>query len=160
MTDRILSLIKQKNLSPSQFADEIGIQRSTLSHIVAGRNKPSLDVVQKIIARYPDTDINWLISGTASNAIPVLQGPVSASETIIDPGLPGHVKDNVQESVTNHELPEPVRDTEVTVPRKIKKPASAGSKKVEKIVVFYSDRTFSEYFPEEGLLKFHPGKEE
>ncbi len=72
INDRISELIEFLDITPTAFADEIGIQRSGLSHIMKGRNKPSLDVVQKIINRFPEINILWLVNGTGamSSSIP------------------------------------------------------------------------------------------
>ena len=51
MIDRINLLLKNKNISARQFAEEIGIQPSGMSHILSGRNNPSLDFVMKVMAR-------------------------------------------------------------------------------------------------------------
>ena len=64
MVDRILYLLKQKNLTISQFADEIGIQKSGMSHLISGRNKPSLELILKILQRYPEVKPEWLLLGT------------------------------------------------------------------------------------------------
>jgi predicted transcriptional regulator len=61
LTDKIKQILVDKNITPSLFADEIGIQRSSMSHILAGRNKPSLDMVQKIVKRFPDLGIHWIL---------------------------------------------------------------------------------------------------
>ncbi|WP_405604861.1 helix-turn-helix domain-containing protein [Polaribacter sp. Asnod1-A03] len=50
-------------LSGSLFADQVGVQRSSISHILSGRNKPSLDFVLKITSEFKDVDINWLLHG-------------------------------------------------------------------------------------------------
>ncbi|GAB1406047.1 MAG: helix-turn-helix transcriptional regulator [Lentimicrobiaceae bacterium] len=63
MNDRIELLIKVKNLTPARFADELNLQRANVSHILNGRNKPSLDFVQRVIKRYPDVNIPWLLFG-------------------------------------------------------------------------------------------------
>jgi transcriptional regulator with XRE-family HTH domain len=63
MTDRISLLIKAKNLSSAQFADEIGVQRSSISHLMSGRNKPSLDLIQKTLQRFPEVSTEWLLFG-------------------------------------------------------------------------------------------------
>lgn len=63
MVDRILLVLKIKNLTPSKFADEIGIQRSSMSHIMSGRNLPSLDLITKILKKYPDINSEWLLQG-------------------------------------------------------------------------------------------------
>ena len=63
ITNRIQELIEEKNLSKSAFAKEIGIQRSSLAHFFSGRNKPSLEFFLKIKNKYPEIDLNWIISG-------------------------------------------------------------------------------------------------
>lgn len=63
MVDRIRQLLQARELSPTQFADTIGVARPIVSHILGGRNKPSLEVVQKIIAAFPDVALPWLLSG-------------------------------------------------------------------------------------------------
>lgn len=63
MTDRISLLIRAKNLSAAQFADEIGVQRSSISHLMSGRNKPSLDLIQKTLQRFPEVSTEWLLFG-------------------------------------------------------------------------------------------------
>ncbi len=64
MVERIKKLLENLQLSPSAFADAIGVQRSSMSHLLSGRNKPSLDFVTKVINTYPDTDLHWLITGS------------------------------------------------------------------------------------------------
>jgi len=63
MIDRIQLILKSKNLSSSQFADEIQVQRSSISHILSGRNKPSLDFIMKILSTYSEVNADWLIFG-------------------------------------------------------------------------------------------------
>lgn len=67
MIDRFRLLLEQLHLSPSEFADKIGIQRSSVSHIFSGRNKPSVDFLEKILKVYPDLDVSWLIAGKSSS---------------------------------------------------------------------------------------------
>ena len=63
MVDRIQKLIQAKKLTASKFADQIGVPRSTISHILSGRNNPSLEFLQKILDTYPDIKTEWLIRG-------------------------------------------------------------------------------------------------
>lgn len=63
ITDRIRQLMQEYNLSPSAFADEIGIQRPAISHILSGRNRPSLDVVMKILKAFDKINPQWLLTG-------------------------------------------------------------------------------------------------
>lgn len=63
MIERIRKVIEYSQLSPSAFADTIGISRSGLTHLLTGRNQPSLDVARKILAKFPDVSTEWLIMG-------------------------------------------------------------------------------------------------
>ena len=63
MTSRIEKLIQSKKLTASAFADKIRVPRSTISHILSGRNNASLDVVQKILDAFPDVRTEWLVRG-------------------------------------------------------------------------------------------------
>ena len=56
-------ILRAKNITAKQFAEEIGIQPSGMSHILGGRNNPSLDFVSKVLRRYPEIDANWLLLG-------------------------------------------------------------------------------------------------
>jgi transcriptional regulator with XRE-family HTH domain len=62
-TKRLQKLLDYYNLSASGLANKIGIQRSTISHVISGRNKPSLDFVMKILHNFNEVSIEWLIDG-------------------------------------------------------------------------------------------------
>lgn len=63
ITKRIKEILEKRDLNPAQFADQLSINRSRLSHILTGRNKPSLEIVQAILDNYSDINPNWLLSG-------------------------------------------------------------------------------------------------
>ena len=63
MVERIRNLLDTRQLTPTQFADLIGVARPIVSHILSGRNKPSLEVVQRILAALPDLSMPWLLNG-------------------------------------------------------------------------------------------------
>ena len=64
--NRLKEIIQHHQLTASQFADSIGVQRSSISHILSGRNKPSLDFILKVTNTYTDVDIYWLLNGKGS----------------------------------------------------------------------------------------------
>lgn len=131
MIERILQIMHQENLSPSQFADEIGIQRSGISHLISGRNKPSLEFVMKVLKRFPEIKPEWLLQGT-------VQGSQNINKSI------GPQKNNQQTLFEEPGLPDtPDQKKEVRIVKK-----ERGDRKIEKIVVFFQDRTFREYEPE------------
>ena len=63
MRERILEFLNSQNKTSSQFAEEIGVEPSGISHIISGRNKPSLDFVLKMLGRYPFISSDWLLFG-------------------------------------------------------------------------------------------------
>ena len=67
ISKRIEEIIKNKKISASEFSQKIDVQRSTLSHIINGRNKASLEIVTKICIAYPDITLDWLVFGNKPN---------------------------------------------------------------------------------------------
>ena len=67
MIERIKSWMKENKIKSSQLADNIGVNRSTVSHILSKRNKPSVEFIEKFINFYNDVDVNWLIFGKNYN---------------------------------------------------------------------------------------------
>ena len=80
MVTRIRQLLEDKQLTPTQFADLIGVGRPVVSHILSERNKPSLEVVQHIIAAFPEIALPWLLSGA---------GPMLAESAPTPPSVSG-----------------------------------------------------------------------
>ncbi|MBI1286095.1 MAG: helix-turn-helix domain-containing protein [Flavobacteriales bacterium] len=63
ITERLKKIMEDGGLSPAQMADRIGVQRSAISHILSGRNKPSLDFVLKVLESFPEVSSEWLLRG-------------------------------------------------------------------------------------------------
>jgi DNA-binding XRE family transcriptional regulator len=86
MIDRIREVINYSQLSAASFADTIGISRSGLTHLLTGRNQPSLDVAKKILSKYPEISTEWLIMGMGemmrpdAGASPEVNNPVPEPE--------------------------------------------------------------------------------
>lgn len=143
MKDRINQLLNSEGLSASKFADIIGVQRSSMSHILSGRNNPSLDFIQKIMRSFPNISGDWLISG--SGEMTKNQAPVSLFEEVIKDenpapyptSQPPKLKKDTIESTHNKPNQSPELDMSAFV----------SGKKIEKVVVFYTDKTFREYNP-------------
>jgi transcriptional regulator with XRE-family HTH domain len=145
LNNTIKSFIVSKNLSPSKFADEIGVQRSSISHILSGRNKPSLDVVQKIIRRYPEIGTDWLLEEPPAPE-PVRQ-PVTAAPASNGNGSAGQPvpRDNapIPPYVQHQEEPEPYEPD----PVQSSSTSLTSERQIIKVLVFYSDGTFGEFSP-------------
>ena len=126
--------MRAKNITAKQFAEEIGIQPSGMSHILGGRNNPSLEFAMKVLRRYPEIDANWLLLGRGAmygNEVPVQPQAVEQQSVDADLAVPsepaisdfGAMWDDVPMA-----------------------PASDG-RKVVRMLLMYSDNTFSEYLP-------------
>ena len=153
MIDRILAILKQKNLTPAQFADLINVQRSSISHLISGRNKPSLEFIQKIINTFPEVDTDWLIFGKgtmiqdektavtpAERKLNSLSPELLFGDEIIKEKRP-EVKKPELEKIPELKLPEIEKGAK-------KKTPENETRKIERILFFYKDNTFREYFPE------------
>lgn len=86
LVDRVNLIIKTKNITARQFAESIGIQPSGMSHIMSGRNNPSLEFVMKVVERYPDISLSWLLQGKGEmTAVPKIETPTPRIETKVEP---------------------------------------------------------------------------
>lgn len=112
---RLQKVIDYYGESASSFAEKIGVQRSSISHILSGRNKPSLDFILKILSTFPEVDLYWLFNG---------KGTFPSEEK-----AKTLKQDNIS-TLKNHEK----------VLSQIKK-----DKTIDRIVVFYSDGSFKNY---------------
>jgi transcriptional regulator with XRE-family HTH domain len=144
MKDRIIKFLTAEGLTATKFADEIGVQRSSISHILSGRNNPSFEFIQKILNRYRNLSAEWLIQGTGQmykkpensmNTIPVNQ--VASPPDNRDNQL-NLFKPNMENKTSSSESNKTIliKEDEKIIP----------SRKVEKILLFYSDKTFDEFF--------------
>jgi len=141
MKNRIVQLINTEGLTSSKFADTIGVQRSSISHILSGRNNPSLDFVQKILISFPSIEPNWLISGSG-NMYKSQDSPSLFRETEKDHTLPEN-QPNQPPKLSREPIPVPSSNPEPVFEMN----AFVSGKQIEKVVVFYTDKTFKEYNP-------------
>ena len=141
MNDKIKQILVEKNISPSHFADEIGVQRSSISHILAGRNKPSLDIIQKIIRRYPDLGLDWILDDEETE--PTFY-TTNRSET--RDSLPQNPRNSY--SANGSQLNKSPRPVQRYAPSNSEEPTKE-FKSVERILIFYTDGTFKSYRPQD-----------
>jgi transcriptional regulator with XRE-family HTH domain len=82
MHNRLKNWMESESLKSSALADNIGVNRATISHILSGRNKPSIDFLQKLLYSYPDLNANWLITGIGYMQANQNQQEVKSSKSI------------------------------------------------------------------------------
>ncbi|MDP5098410.1 MAG: helix-turn-helix domain-containing protein [Crocinitomicaceae bacterium] len=115
--ERLLLVLKMHTLTPSAFADKIGVQRSNVSHVLSGRNKPSLDFLEKILIHFPRVNAHWLITGA------IVEG---------------------KQDLTATQLIENQEELNISA-LKTEKIEVNQLKEIERIVIFYTDASFKEY---------------
>jgi transcriptional regulator with XRE-family HTH domain len=136
---RLEILLEYYNLNASSFADKIGVQRSSLSHLLSGRNKPSLDFVLKILEVFPEVDLYWILNGKGS--FPKTTNTDNEKEPTPIP---------VNDSSISTNLFSEVQEIKKTLPVELKiveKLPESVSSEIEKIVFFYKDGTFKDFKP-------------
>lgn len=115
---RLQKVIDYYGESASSFAEKIGVQRSSISHILSGRNKPSLEFVLKILSSFPEVELYWLLNGKGSF-------PSSAPKAINKPIVQKEIEFDSEEKKVVKEI--------------------SNNKTIDRIVVFYSDGSFKNY---------------
>jgi len=135
--DRILRILMSENLSSSKFAEMVGVQRSSISHILSGRNKPSLDFLQKILSNFPSINGDWLIIGKGEMFKNTKQTEISFDNKVETNTITKTLSD--QNAVTENKATE-----KIVTPNVVKE---IKTRSIHKIVVFYNDNTFEELAP-------------
>ena len=169
--ERIELLMKCYNLSPSQFADRTGIQRASVSHIISGRNKPSLEVMLKIYEAFPSVDMKWLMMGVGEEPVP--QKANEVADTVPETLFPEPAASRLQaesnlfapvESASQVFEESKPRRVAVSQPREkqqadVRQKRSQGGrlaqmmplsadKKIKEVRIYYSDGTYETLIPE------------
>ena len=139
MNIRIRQFMDFKEISASELADTIGVQRSNVTHVLHGRNKPSFQFISKLLETYPEINAKWLIMGDG-NMLENAPAEHPQQRLFVD-------QESQVTAPQSDEKEELTTDKEPLSSFNIPSPASEETKKIEKIVVFYTDRTFKEYDP-------------
>ena len=121
--ERLERLLKYYGMTSSGFADRVEVQRSSISHLLSGRNKPSLDFVLKVIKAFPEVNLYWLLNGKGTFP----SDNNTNSPTPPDSNQPANLKLTKQEA-------ESIASIE-----------NDSNKDIDKIVIFYSDGSFKAY---------------
>ena len=125
---RLNKILEYYDLSAASFADKIEVGRSSISHILSGRNKPSLDFVMKIVKSFPEVELYWLLNGKGSFP----SSPTTTkSESSKDTPKPSSTElRNPNTEISNSNLPIP---------------ENGKGKQIQRIVIFYTDGSFDAF---------------
>jgi transcriptional regulator with XRE-family HTH domain len=161
MKDQISKIMETEGLTPARFADEIGVQRSSISHILSGRNKPSYDFITKILERFQGINAEWLLTGKGS----MIKSSASAKEAVFkqkslfEPTVIQSVDELMnqkQTALSDKKAAEKVIESgdhknkvnpADVVPGKTTSSGITYVNNIKDIVIFYTDGTFEKYQP-------------
>lgn len=140
MKDRIAHIIRAKNLTAAEFAVRLGIQPSNISHLLSGRNNPSLDFVRKLKETFPEYNLDWIIFGT---------GPMTVSEPFLHPTVvtDSPVAKEREEEINFDSSAEPSFDSEVQSVPMLGQPLPSFHSGWKKLILVYEDNTFEVLSP-------------
>ena len=148
MNKRLEQFLKAENISQSQFADKIGVARASVSHILAGRNKPGYDFLLNISKHYPSLNLEWLITGKGKMYSGSITAPAAAT-TLFDDDDTAQIRQKTS-------TPKDEADTasilqERQTPDAPKATATATTtqniehkRNISRIVIFFDDNTYQE----------------
>ena len=139
MEERLLNILKYYNLSPSSFADKLGVQRSSISHLLSGRNKPGFDFLSRVIQHFTDLNIEWFITGRGS-MLKKTVAPVNLS--LFDTDYMEKKQPEIK--VETEDINKAINQVTNVNINEFKK-----QNRVSKIVLFYKDKTWEEFLPSE-----------
>ena len=160
MKDRLQRFLELEQLTPSRLADILGIQRSGLSHILSGRNKPGFDFIQKLIVKFPSVNADWLLTGKGKVYKESTSAPLSSTVGNLYPkesrffnpesentNIP--YSENTSETTSNQHI-KPILNqpelSEISI-NDFNQAIHSEKKNLKKIIMIYSDGTFTEYIP-------------
>ena len=144
MHHRLKQFLAAENISQSQFADEIGVARASVSHILSGRNKPGFEFIENMLSHYPALNSEWLIMGKGKMYKEAIERPIFSE--------PAPSEDGLFSQPSQQPAPQPVtveRQPEISAPIERKALEKAAQiiekqKNIVKVVVFYDDNSFLE----------------
>ena len=150
---RLEIILDYYSLNASSFADKIGVQRSSLSHLLSGRNKPSLDFILKILDVFPDVDLYWILNGKGTFP----KSEIKSDNIVAGPTpIPNSqfVETKIEKTVDlfSEELPNKKNHVEEKLATNFSNTQNSAVQKnnseIDRIVIFYKNGTFSTYSPE------------
>ena len=130
MNKRIQQFLEIENLSPSKLADMLGLQRSGISHILAGRNKPSYDFILKFLRTFPNINPDWLLMGKGK----IYRNGENDQNNPNEDNTP-QLSINFEENQEFYEESDEATEIKII------------EKKINRITLFYNDGSFQEFYP-------------
>ncbi|MBI5219445.1 MAG: helix-turn-helix transcriptional regulator [Bacteroidia bacterium] len=147
MKDRITKIMREEQITPAKFADILGVQRSSISHYLSGRNNPSLDFIQRILLKFKYINPEWLLFGKGE-----MYKHQAPNTNKIDLNSENQINETAQTSLDLNLTDQASKESDILKNKEdiqpvISKQPDEKQRIIEKIVIFYSNNTFKEFIP-------------
>ena len=145
MKEKLRELLESEGLKPGQFAEIVGINPAGVSHLLAGRNKPGFELLQKILRRFPRVSPDWLLMD---------EGPMYRTDERSATSEPTPVAEAPIRTLGATSLFDAPTDTPIQTPtteprREFPTMRPHADRQVARVVIFYADQTFESFTPSE-----------
>lgn len=143
MKERLLEFLKAENKSSAQLAEEIGVQPSGISHIISGRNNPSLDFILKMLDKYRFLSSDWLLFGQGSMYKDVRM------QSLFESGVSEEKKNEpaiMEKEAGSNQADQRPMEEEIS-DKKSYLTGTGRASKAKRVVIFYEDGSFEDYEP-------------
>ncbi|MCL2131434.1 MAG: helix-turn-helix domain-containing protein [Lentimicrobiaceae bacterium] len=141
MKERIEEILEDKRITQAEFAIRAGISPATITHLFNGRNNLSDSVVSKILDAYREINPMWLLYGEGEKYIKVI-GKADEKLPLFDKEQKEEESEQLEQEVVEKSPPEPPK-----FDRRMEVKSVDNQKQIRKVVFFYTDKTFEEYYP-------------
>ena len=128
---RLQIILNYYGISATDFSNQISVNRSTISHLLSGRNKPSLDFVMKVLEKFPEVELYWILNGKGNFPSENNKNPTTSSINEKTPKIGTSLKN--------------LENTENESPLPIKISKNLNQDNIDRIIIFYKDGSFKSY---------------
>ena len=128
---RLQIILNYYGISATDFSNQISVNRSTISHLLSGRNKPSLDFVMKVLEKFPEVELYWILNGKGNFPSENNKNPTTSSINEKTPKIGTSLKN--------------IENTENESPLPIKISKNLNEDNIDRIIIFYKDGSFKSY---------------
>jgi len=126
--ERLQKILDFYGISATELSNQISVNRSTISHLLSGRNKPSLDFIMKILQKYPEVELYWLLNGKGTFPLEINENP---------PNFKKQKKKLKKNDLTEKKKKQPI-DPSIL-------PDSLNEEEIERIIIFFKDGSFKSF---------------
>lgn len=163
MNKRLQQFLELENLTPARLADILGVQRSGMSHILSGRNKPGYDFILKLLTKFPELSADWFITGKGkpykkADSYPAAPAEIEASDLFNTAKMSDEENENENVYPANDENSAHIIDnkdvtSQIRLPQRDENekignsiPSMGKIRKIKRITIFYDDGSFEEFY--------------